>query len=395
MSECSARCEEMTPFQVMEILEAAAKLESQGKDVVHLQIGEPDFDVPGCVKRACARALEDNKTHYTHSLGIIELREAICAWYENTYGVTVDPDQIIVTQGTSPAMFLLFSALLEPGDNVILSDPAYACYPNFIRFAGGEARRVRVEESDAFQFRPDMIKAAMDERTKAILINSPSNPAGTLLSDERMQAIADIAEGKDGRQPGPWIVSDEIYHGLVYEGRQRSMLEFTDRAFIFNGFSKLFAMTGFRLGYVIAPKEFIRPMQKVCQNFFISANAPAQWAGVAALTEAGDDVARMKKTYDQRRVYLLERLRGLGFDIPIDPTGAFYVLVNCKKLAKRFGGSSLKLAFDILDKAHLGVAPGIDFGEGAEGYLRFSYANSIENIAEGMDRMGRYLEQYG
>ncbi|MBU1248775.1 MAG: aminotransferase class I/II-fold pyridoxal phosphate-dependent enzyme, partial [Proteobacteria bacterium] len=208
---------------------------------------------------------------------------------------------------------------------------------------------------------------------------------------ERMQAIADIAD----QEGGPFIVSDEIYHGLVYEGKAHSIREFTNKSFVFNGFSKLFAMTGFRLGYVIAPPEFIRPMQKVCQNFFISANTMAQWAGVAALTEAADDVERMKRIYNERRVFLLRRLRELGFSIANDPTGAFYVLVDCKHLAVKFGGSSLALAFDILERAHVGVTPGIDFGPGAEGYLRFSYANSIENISEGMDRIGRYLEQYG
>ncbi len=391
MNQCSKRCEEISPFQVMEILEAAHRLESQDINVVHMQIGEPDFDAPECVKEACAKAVCDNKTHYTHSLGVFELREAICQWYANNYGVSVSPDQIIVTQGTSPAMFTLFSALLEQGDNVIVSDPAYACYPNFIRFAGGECRRVPVSEADGFQYRPAMIRKAIDKRTRAILINSPANPTGTLLSANRMQAIADIAN----EAGGPFIVSDEIYHGLVYEGKARSILEFTNKSFVFNGFSKLFAMTGFRLGYLIAPQEFIRPMQKLCQNFFISANTMAQWAGIAALTEAGEDVERMKRTYNKRRIFLLERLRDMGFKIQSDPTGAFYVLVNCKHLAARFGGSSLKLAFHILEKAHVGVTPGIDFGESVEGYLRFSYANSIENISEGMDRIAKYINQYG
>lgn len=381
-SDISSRCREMTSFLVMDILEAAQRLERDGHDVVHLEIGEPDFDTPECVKEAACRALEDNQTHYTHSLGIIELREAICEDYLERYGVEIHPDQIIVTQGTSPAMFMLFSTLLEPGDKVVVSDPCYACYSNFIRFPGGIPLPIRVHEDDAFQYRPEAIRERLAEQPKAILINSPANPTGTLLSKERMQAIADM-----GRGDGPWIISDEIYHGLVYEGREHSILEFTDKCFVFNGFSKLYAMTGWRLGYLIAPKPFIRPMQKLCQNFFISANAPAQWGGVAALQEAGEDVERMKRIYNERRRYMIGRLRGMGLSLPHEPTGAFYVFVNFNHISN----DSLALAYDILEKAHVGVTPGIDFGPGAEGYLRFSYANSLENIAEGMDRLERYL----
>jgi aspartate/methionine/tyrosine aminotransferase len=214
------------------------------------------------------------------------------------------------------------------------------------------------------------------------MLNSPSNPTGTLLSADRMRTIADM-----GRGNGPWIVSDEIYHGLVYEGQEHSILEFTDKCFVFNGFSKLYAMTGWRLGYLIAPKPFIRPMQKLCQNFFISANAPAQWGGVAALREAGDDVQEMKTRYDRRRRYMIDRMRGMGLRIDHEPTGAFYMLVDFNHISN----DSLALAYDMLEKAHIGVTPGIDFGPGAEGYLRFSYANSLANLTEGMDRLERYL----
>jgi aspartate/methionine/tyrosine aminotransferase len=185
----------------------------------------------------------------------------------------------------------------------------------------------------------------------------------------------------------PYIISDEIYHGLVYEGQEHSILEYTDRAFVLNGFSKAYAMTGWRLGYMIAPKDFIRAIQKVQQNFFISANAITQWAGIAALEEAGDDVARMRAIYDERRRFMIKRLREIGFGITVEPTGAFYVLAN----AKKFSADSYKLAFDILGKAHVGVTPGIDFGANAEGYIRFCYANALENIAEGMNRIERYI----
>jgi (5-formylfuran-3-yl)methyl phosphate transaminase len=373
------RIKEISSFIAMDVLEKACEMAGQGIDIIHLEVGEPDFDTPECVKVAACKALDDGHTHYTHSMGIIELREAICEHYDMTYGVSVDPDQIIIASGTSPAMFVMFSALLEKGDEVIISDPHYACYPNFIKFMDGEPVTVPVYEDDGFQFRPEAIEEKITGKTKAIFINSPSNPTGNLLSESRMKRIAALS---------PYIISDEIYHGLVYEGKDHSILEFTDNAFVFNGFSKLYAMTGLRLGYVIAPKPFIRSMQKIQQNFFISANAMIQVAGIAALKEAGEDVKRMKEIYDKRRRYMIRRLKEMGFGITVEPTGAFYVFAN----AKHISGDSYRLAFDILEKAHVGVTPGIDFGKNGEGYLRFSYANSLENIAEGMDRLENYLK---
>jgi aspartate/methionine/tyrosine aminotransferase len=379
----SKRTQELTSFIVMDVLEKAKEMERRGVPVIHLEVGEPDFDAPPCVKAAACRALEEGHTHYTHSLGSFELREAIAHYYRGTYGVGVEPEQIIVTSGSSPAILLVFSALLDPGDEVIISDPHYACYPNFIKFVQGIPVSVPVFEEDGFQFRPEAIREKITARTKAIFINSPSNPTGNLLSAGRMREIAEMAAGPDA----PMVVSDEIYHGLVYEGKDHSILEFTDRAFVLNGFSKLFAMTGLRLGYVIAPAALIRPMQKLQQNFFISANSMVQRAAIAALQCGGEDVARMKSIYDERRKFMIRRLKEIGLGITVEPTGAFYVFAN----ARLFSSDSYQLAFDILDKAHVGVAPGIDFGLNGEGYLRFSYANSMENIAEAMNRLETYF----
>jgi len=380
----SRRTQELSSFIVMDVLERAQELEREGTRIIHLEVGEPDFDTPACVKEAACKALEDGFTHYTHSLGLYELREAICEYYQKHYQVSVDPDQIIVTSGSSPAIFLVFSALLEKQDEVIISDPHYACYPNFIRFVDGKLITIPVYEEDGFQYRPEIIKEKITPQTRAVFINSPSNPTGNLLSVDRMRQIAELTKCEQC----PYIVSDEIYHGLVYEGKARSILEFSDHAFVLNGFSKQFAMTGLRLGYVIAPKAFIRPMQKLQQNFFISANAMVQQAGITALKHAGDDVARMQQIYNQRRIFMIRRLKELGFGIPVEPTGAFYVFAN----ARHISGDSYKLAFDILEKAHVGVTPGIDFGKNGEGYLRFSYANSLENIEEGMHRLEQYLK---
>ncbi len=379
----SRRGKEIQPFIVMEVLEKAEEMERDGgREVIHLEVGEPDFDTPPCVKEACLQAMQDGKTHYTASLGLVDLREAIASDYRERYGVDISPDRIVVTSGTSPAMLLLFSVLLEPGDEAIIPNPYYPCYPNIIRFVDAQPVPVDVFEEEGFQYQVETLLSRMTRKTKAIVINSPSNPTGHVMAPELMAELCKLE---------PYIVSDEIYHGLVYEGKTHSILEFTDRAFVINGFSKLYAMTGWRLGYVIAPKEFIRPMQKIQQNLFISANSLAQWSAIAALKKAKTDVQAMVETYNKRRIEILKRLRALGFGIATEPTGAFYVLAN----AKRFTQSSYEFAFDLLEKARVGVAPGIDFGSNAEGYLRFCYANSMENIEEAMERIGKYLENQG
>jgi aspartate/methionine/tyrosine aminotransferase len=372
------RAQEIEPFVVMEVMERAQQLEAQGEHLIHLEVGEPDFATPACIQEAMAKAVKDGMTGYTHSLGILPLREAIAERYHARYGVTVSPDRILVTSGTSPAMWMVFSALLEPGDEVIVSDPHYACYPNFIKFCGGTLACVDVGEEDGFQFRPEAVQARIGSRTKALLINSPANPTGTLLSADRMAALAEM---------GPLVLSDEIYHGLAYEGREHSILEFTDRAVVFNGFSKAFAMTGWRLGYIIVPPDLIRPLQKMHQNFFISANAFVQAAGIAALKEGLPDSEHMRQAYDRRRRFIVPGLRALGFGLASEPNGAFYAFAN----AKRFSADSYAFAFEILERAKVCVAPGVGFGRNGEGYLRFSYASSMENIEEALRRLKGFL----
>lgn len=378
-AEIPKRVDEMTSFIVMDVLEEAQRMERAGINVIHLEVGEPDFRVPECVSAAICRAVKDGHIHYTHSLGMIELREAIAEHYWKRYNVSVHPEQVVVTSGTSPAMLSMFAVLLEKGSEIIISDPHYACYPNFIRFLEGAAVTVPVHGEDGFQYRAESICPRITGNTRAILINSPNNPTGSVLSAESMEAISSL---------GPWTISDEIYHGLNYEGVEHTILEFTDRAFVLNGFSKSYAMTGLRLGYLIAPRSFIPALQKLQQNFFLAPNSVSQIAGIAALREADADVLRMRNIYNERRRYMIDRLRGIGFGIPVEPTGAFYVFADARHIC----GDSYRLAFDILEKAHVGVTPGIDFGRDGEGYLRFSYANSMENISEGLRRLERYVQ---
>ena len=368
----------ITPFLVMDVLEKANAMASEGREVIHLEVGEPDFATPGCIRAAAAKAMESARTHYTHSLGIPELREAICRHYRATYGVLVDPEQVLVTAGSSPALLTAIACLVDPGDEVVLTDPHYACYPNFIRILSAVPKLIPTGSEDAFQLNPDKVRAVLSSKVKAMVINSPANPTGICLDDAHLRELAGL---------GLPIISDEIYHGLVYAGEQHTILEYTDDAIVINGFSKAWAMTGWRLGWAVFPKNLIRTAQKIQQNLMICAPSMAQWAGVAALTEAHGDVERMRLTFARRREVMLGEMKRHGFSVEVEPTGAFYVLVNMKE----WTNDSYRFAMDILEATGVGVTPGIDFGPGAQGYLRFSYANSEVNIREGVSRVAGYV----
>jgi len=378
----SRRAAQMPPFIVMEVLERAAELQRAGRSIVHLEVGEPDFDSPGAVLEAGMEAMRRGHTHYTHSLGHPELRDAISAWYGRRYGVEVSRDRVVITVGSSGALMLACAALLDPGDQVLLSDPGYACYPNFVSACGGEPVRLKVREEDGFQYDPAEVDRHLTPRTRAVMLNSPANPTGIVTSPERMAALAEVTRGR------ALIVSDEIYHGLVYQGEAHSILEFDPGAVVVSGFSKLYAMTGWRLGFMVLPEPLVRPVQKLQQNLFISAPDFAQFAGVAALQDTAEDVERMRRAYDQRRRLVLRRLREMDLEVLVEPTGAFYVFVNVSRFS---GGDVYRFAFRVLEEAGVAITPGVDFGPGGEGFIRISYANSLENIAEGMDRLERFL----
>jgi aspartate/methionine/tyrosine aminotransferase len=364
----------------MEVMERAQALAATGRDIIYLCLGEPDLPTPAPVVEAAVAALRGGATVYTHSLGLAALREEIAAHYRRRYRVTVDPGQILVSSGTSPLLLLLFAALLDEGDEVLLADPGYACYPNFIRFPGGRPEFLRTRAEDGFQPRPEDVRQRITPRTRGVLVNSPANPAGSLLPPAWLEQLAQL--------PVP-LISDEIYHGLSYGGEERSALEFSDEVFVLGGFSKAYAMTGWRLGYLIAPHSCLRALQSLHQNFLICAGNFVQQAAIVALRDCQGDVARMREIYDQRRRHMVERLSALGFGIPRIPEGAFYILADARHLSR----DSLALAGEILEATGVAVTPGIDFGRGAEGFLRFSYANSRERIDLALDRLGDYLKQ--
>ena len=371
--------EDITPFIAMEVLERAQEIEKNGDNVIHLEVGEPDFNVPYDACEAVVDAVRNGWTHYTHSLGMLELRKAIAALYKKECGVEFSPENVVVTSGSSPAILMVLRTLCDVGDEVLVFNPGYACYANFVRTVHAVPVYVNLTPENGFRIDIEEVKRKITPKTKAIFINSPSNPFGTLIEPEDMKKIADL---------GITVISDEIYHGLVYEGKAHSILEFTDNAFVINGFSKRYAMTGLRLGYLIAPQKYMRTLQTLQQNLFICAPSDAQWAGIEALDKCGKDVAEMCRIYDERRKFIVAGLKKLGFKIWAEPVGAFYVFVD----ARMFAVDTYKFAFDILENAHVGVTPGIDFGSQGQGFLRFSYANSLMNIKEALDRLEKYLK---
>ncbi len=365
----------MTSFIVMDVLERAKEMERGGvKDIIHLEVGEPDFDMPKCVAEAAKRALENGETHYTHSMGMEELRTEIAKLYEREYGVVFNPEQVVVTSGSSPAILLVLMTLCDEGDEVILSNPGYACYANFVRACHGVPVEVAIKAEEGFEYKLEAVKKAITKKTRAIFCNSPMNPTGTLLSEETLKGLVET---------GVPVISDEIYHGLVYEGKAHSILEYTENAFVLNGFSKRFAMTGMRLGYLIAPKAYMRKLQILQQNLFICAPSVAQVAGITALREGREDTERMRETYDERRKYMVNALREMGVKVSRTPQGAFYVFGDVSE----WTDNVYDFAFEILKKTHVAVTPGVDFGSLGEGYIRFSYANSLDNIKEAMARL--------
>ena len=375
----SSRSESILPFLAMEVMERGMAMARSGIDVVQLGVGEPGFPPPPEVVDAVAAAVAAGDTHYTDSRGLHALREAIAADCQRRRGVVVSPDQILVTSGSSPALLLVFNLLLDPGDEIIMPTPHYPCYPNMVAVCGGRSVLVPTSPDDGYRIDVDRVRAAITPRTKGILVASPANPTGAVQPQEVMRALSDL---------GVPVLSDEVYDGLLFDGvTNTSPLAMTDDCFVFDGFSKRYAMTGFRLGYVIAPQSAMRALVCMQQNLFISTAHFVQTVGVTALEHGDAHLQTMLAEYDRRRHLLVDGVRSLGLSVPVTPTGAFYVLAD----ARHLGADSRALAFDILERARVALGPGRDFGEIAEGFIRFSFATAYDEIAKALERLGDVL----
>ncbi len=370
----------------MELLARARELEAQGRSVVHMEVGEPDFTTPEPIIQAGLRALEDGRTHYTPAMGLPELRQAISNQYHLRYGLEIAPERIAVTPGASGALQLLMSVLINPGDGVLLADPGYPCNRNFVHLVGGIPQTVDVGADSRFQLNADLIEKSWKNNTRAVMVATPSNPTGTMLSKEELRDIVQVVQGHDG-----YLIVDEIYQGLIYESEDHTALETDDNLYVINSFSKYYGMTGWRLGWLVAPLDTTDAIDRLAQNIFLAAPTPAQYAALEAFSDETTTILEQRRDlFQQRRDYLLPALEELGFRFSVRPQGAFYLYGDCS----RHSCDSASFAQNLLDQMGVAVTPGMDFGENApETHIRFAYTTDLERLKEGVDRIRRFLKR--
>jgi len=378
------RLDGVEPFHVLELAARAAELEAAGRNIVHMEIGEPDFLSPKPVCEAGMRVIETGRLFYTPALGLPVLRETIARFYRTRYGVEVSPSRIIITSGASGALLLAIAVLIDNGDEVLMADPGYPCNRNFVRMMGGVADEIAVDADSGYQLTPELVAQRWTPRTRAVMVASPSNPTGTLMADAALKEIAAIAAARGGV-----MIVDEIYHGLVYEGDYSTALKFSDQVFVINSFSKYFNMTGWRLGWMVVPEGYLRAFEKLSQNIYLSSPTPSQHAAVAAFEPETIAILEARRAeFKARRDYLLPALRELGFRIPVVPQGAFYIYADCSALCD----DSFAFARDLLESAGVAITPGADFGaNAADKHVRFAYTNAVPVLAEGVRRIAAYL----
>ncbi|MEJ2644812.1 MAG: pyridoxal phosphate-dependent aminotransferase [Gammaproteobacteria bacterium] len=378
------RMARIQPFHVMALLARARELEAAGRSVVHMEIGEPDFPSPEPIVEAGRAALAAGHTHYTPAAGLPELRAAIAGFYASRYGATVDPQRVVVTPGASGALQLVLSVLVNPGARVLLTDPGYPCNRNFVHLVDGLPVSVPVSADDGYQLSAARARELWTPETAAMLVASPANPTGAVLNEAQLRALAEVAHGGGGR-----LIVDEIYHGLRYGIDDVTALAVSDQVFVINSFSKYFGMTGWRLGWVVAPQAYVADLEKLAQNLFLSAPTPAQYAALTAFEPATIALLEERRqAFRERRDYLLPALRELGFGIPQAPAGAFYLYADCS----RFTDDSFAFARDLLEQSGVAITPGIDFGTHLpERHVRFAYTTGMDQLRDGIARLRAYL----
>ena len=378
------RMQSIQPFHVMALLARARELEAAGRSIVHMEIGEPDFITPQPVIDAGIHALQDGYTHYTPAVGLPALRQRIAEFYQQRYGVAVDARRVVITPGASAALHLVMAVLVNPGDRVLLADPGYPCNRNFVYLLNGQPLGIPVTAATAYQPDPQQVREVWTEAVAALLVASPSNPTGTLLGERTLREFHAIAASQGGS-----LIVDEIYHGLVYDQQATTALAISEDIFVVNSFSKYFGMTGWRLGWLIAPPAYVADIDKLAQNLFLAAPTSAQHAALRAFDEDTITILEARRReFQQRRDYLLPALRAIGFEIPVIPDGAFYLYANCS----RFTDDSYSFTSRLLEEAGVAITPGIDFGtHQPETHVRFAYTTSLENLQEGVQRLWAYL----
>jgi aspartate/methionine/tyrosine aminotransferase len=384
MVEVAERMSRIQPFYVMDLLARTRELEAAGRSIIHLEIGEPDFATPQPIVAAGHAALDAGRTHYTPAKGLPALREAIAGHYRTSFGLDLSPHRVIVTPGASGALQLVLSVLINPGDSVLLADPGYPCNRHFVELVDGRPIAVPVGAETGYQLTAERVAQAWRADTKAVLVASPSNPTGTLLSPAEMRALHRLVKQRDGA-----LIVDEIYQGLVYDDTGGTALTEADDVFVINSFSKYFGMTGWRLGWLVAPAEFIDPLDRLAQNIYLSAPTLSQYAALDAFSPSVLAILEQRRReFQQRRDFLLPALRELDFAIPVTPQGAFYLYAGCGEITD----DSYRFAYALLEQAGVAVTPGRDFGfHRPESHLRFAYTTSLANLQEGVERMRHFI----
>lgn len=377
------RIRSMAPFHVMALLGRARELEAQGRSIVHMEIGEPDFNTAQPIVDAGIRALHLGKTHYTPAAGLPELREAIARHYQDSYGVDVDPRRVLVTPGASGALQLVLALLVDPGSQVLMTDPGYPCNRNFVYLFEGEPVAVPVSAAQHYQLNVALLDRYWTDRTRCALIASPSNPTGTMIAPDTLQALLQRIRERNG-----YLIVDEIYQGLCYAGNDGTALALGEDLFVINSFSKYYGMTGWRLGWLVAPHDCVGDLDMLAQNLYLAAPTLAQHAALAAFLPGTRDILEQRReAFRERRDFLLPALAQLGFDIAVQPQGAFYLYASCS----RFTDDSFAFCNDLLERAGVAVTPGIDFGEyRAREHLRFAYTTSLAQLEEGVRRLAQF-----
>ncbi|MCP3668257.1 MAG: pyridoxal phosphate-dependent aminotransferase [Gammaproteobacteria bacterium] len=378
------RMSEIRPFYVMELLARARELEGLGLSIIHMEVGEPDFPTPGPVVEAGKQALDADFTHYTPALGIPELRQAIADFYGRQFGITVDSGRVMVTPGSSGGLQLVTSVLLNPGDGLLMADPGYPCNRHFVQLVGGEPQLVAVDGGSRYQLSAALVAENWRGNTKGVLVATPANPTGTTLSMDELRAIYQVVKERGGL-----LIVDEIYSSLVYGMDPQTALSIADDILVINSFSKYFGMTGWRLGWIIAPGFLVDAIDRLAQNIFLSPPTPSQYAALAAFGEDTLQILEQRRQmFCERRDYLLPELKTLGFEFPVVPEGAFYLYGRCDRLTD----DSYRFAMALLEQEGVAVTPGRDFGDNQpEKHLRFAYTTDIEKLKEGVARIRRFI----